>query len=86
MAEICIHDNVKSCCSRCREVCWMIMDTTNEYYLKEFYTGETRKIPKRYCVQIDKLLKRKTRFNSGLCDCEVMLRNIIEKVLKGRKK
>lgn len=87
MSEICIHDNVKSTCSRCKsEQCWQLMYdvTVNDritYYLREFYTGKTKKISKKYFTQLDKLLEDKIKYNTKLCNCETSLQEIIYKAV-----
>lgn len=91
MSEICIHDNVKECCNKCKsEQNWQLWDiSTNRetrYYLKDLYTEKVRMIPKKYSPQINKLIQDKSKYHSKVCNCEMKLQEIIDKVLKRRKR
>ena len=72
------------------DICWQlvydVVVNDRTYYLKEFYTGKTKKIPQKYFTQIDKLVKDKVRYNVKICNCEMALQNIIKKVLKRKNK
>ena len=70
-----------------KEVCWQLFDDSNgDYYLKEFYTGKSKEVPKRYTKQIEKLVRDKNKSRVKLCNCEMKLQEIIERILKGKKK
>ena len=94
MSKICTHIN-ENTCKRCKprpEKCWQLVSEVSvnddiQYHLTEFYTGKTKKIPKKYFPQIIKLVRDKSEYYARAGECETSLQEIIEKVVnKGRIK